>query len=268
MKKLLILLFLVPFVFVMMGSSCEDEPTEAIDPPSGLELSGASDELSLVISWTPSSTADIDGYRIYYQGDTDPIYEGTNATYTHGAGTTAPALGEYEIVAYRGSEESDALDFDTSDEEYLKSGTFTIYRMDSPIGYDSGVGFNVSTGVAITYSMSDAGTNGTLVDIYYDTDGTFTSPDYLGGDWVNQSGFKSSSETYTGLEVVDLTGYNNSTYPTAVADGQIWQCVFWKTTTSTWNYAKMRIDGVVTTPETHVTVTYKYQTIEGWARVD
>jgi len=261
MKKTLLLLLFVPFIFMMIG--CEEEPTEAIDPPSGLSLRGADNELYLEISWTASSTSDIDGYRIYYDNDPDPLYEGTLTSYTHGASGTAPELGEYEIVAYRGSEESDALEFDTDD--YVNTGTFTVYDMDAPIGYDSGVGFN-SNGAASTFSMSDT-ENGPYVDFYYDSDGTFTSANYLGGDWVNETGFLMSVEPYNDLDVCAITGHINYTNP-AVADGQVWQVVIRKTSTTEWHHAKFRIDAVTTTPNVKANVTFAYQTIEGWARVD
>ena len=244
-----------------------------LDPPSGLQLMGASNELYLSISWTGSSTADIDGYRIYFDGGTTPIYEGMTTTYTHGSSSMAPQLGEYEIVAYRGDEESDALEFDT--EDYVYSGSFTVYDLNAPSGgsTNSGVSFNISTGVASVKSMASSmsTTNGPLVDFYYDTDGTFTSADYLGGDWVNTTGFSSSSDTWAGLEVVDITGYDNYTNP-AVANGQIWQVWVSKTSSSEWNYSKFRIDDVQTNTGTpdylEAQVTYKFQTIKNWARID
>ncbi|MCD6501694.1 hypothetical protein J7L01_03760 [bacterium] len=260
MKKAFLLLLVIPFVFVMMGSNCDD-PVDAIGAPNALQLAGATNEIDLVITWSPpSSTSDIDGYRVYFDGATEPLWQGTATTFTH----ISPTLGSYEIVAYKGSDESDPLSFNT-EEDYLIEGTFTVYDMDAAIGFDSGVGFN-SSGVVNTYSMSDDG-NGPVVDFYYDSDGTFTSANYLGGVWVNSTGFKSTSETWTGLEVMDISGYSNAT-PTAVALNQIWQVVLFKNNTDTWNYAKFRIDATETTPNVSATVTYKIQTIEGWARID
>jgi len=255
MKKVFLLLLLVPFIFVMVG--CEEDPVEEINAPSALQLAGATNEIDLVLTWSPSSTSDIDGYRIYFEGT--ELYETTNLTYTH----VSPTLGEYEIVAYRENEESDALEHDTEDD--LEDGTFTVYDMAAAVGFDSGVGFN-SSGVVNTYSMSDDG-NGPVVDFYYDTDGTFTRALYLGGAWVNNTGFRITAETWTGLEVVDIAGYDAYT-TTAIALNQIWQVVLFKTNDATWNYAKFRIDATETTPNVSATVSYKIQTIEGWARVD
>jgi len=260
MKRLITLLFLLPLFLVFIG--CTDEPTEGIDPPSAIQLEGATNETDLVLTWSPSSDADIDGYRIYFEGS--EIWEGTATTYTH---TSITSLGEYEITAYKGSDESDALRFDT--EDYVNTGTFTVYDMDTPSGSGlSGVGFSAD-GVASLYSMasSESATNGQYVDFYYDNDGTFTSADYLGGDWVNGTGFNYTTSTYANLEVVETTGYSNATNP-AIASGQVWQVVFLKNNTATWNYAKFRIDAVTTSPYVKADVTFAYQTIEGWARVD
>jgi len=262
MKKVFLLLLLVPFLFVMVG--CEEDPVEEIDPPSGLVLAGASNEYYLVISWTASSTSDIDGYRVYYNGSATPIYENTSTTFTHGDGTNAPALGDYEIKAYRGEEESDALTFDTATR--VKTGSFVVCDWLGPD--ESGVWINKSTGVATLYSMTATATDGhDKVDFYYDSDISFNSgtleregePNWY---WDKHTAFNVSSSTYDDLDVVDIADYYDGYF---ITEGQILQVIYWETTPSTWNYGKFRIDSI---SGHNATVTFAIQTIKGWARID
>jgi hypothetical protein len=248
----------------VLSTTVSTSPIEsAIEPPTGLTLEGASNQVNLVISWSASATTDVDGYRIYFNGGADPIYEGTATSYEH----LSPASGSYEVVAYRSSEESDPLSFNTN--SYVHTGSFTVYDMNTPTGSgNSGIGFDWSTGIATDYSMSimSEATNGPLVDFYYDTDGTFTSADWLTGAWINVTGFLQSTSTYDNLSTVAITGYNNYTYP-SVVNGQVWQVVTHHNVTDEWHYAKFRIDAVTMSPYVHAQVTFAFQTIKNFARV-
>ena len=170
------------------------------------------------------------------------------------------------VGAYRGSDESDALSFNTN--SYVHSSDFTVYDMDTPtLSGSSGIGFAWSTGVATVYSMKDSVANGPFIDFYYDNDGTFTSADFRTAScWVNQSGFLLSTSTYDNLTTVATTGYSNATTP--VANGQIWQVYLPKNSSSDWHYAKFRIDAVTMSPYVHAQVTFAFQTIKNFARVD
>ncbi len=252
MKKLFLLLLLVPFIIVMTG--CEEDPTEAIGAPNALQLVGATNGVDLVLTWSPSSTVDIDGYKIRFEGT--EIWDGTATTYTH----VAPTLGEYEIVAYLGSDESDALDHDTEDDVATGTGTIFAYYTTGQSGY----GWNLSTGTGAVYSFTTG--NAASIDFYYDADDDFTSADVYSGDFPNETGLHASSTSYDALNTVPSTGeasyYNyitpslNDTYALIV-----------KKDRSYGNFAKIEITAMDGTANS-ATFRWTFQTIEKWRRID
>ncbi|HHS49524.1 MAG TPA: hypothetical protein ENN07_00185 [candidate division Zixibacteria bacterium] len=189
MKKLFILLLAIPLALVMMGSDCEDEPADAIIPPGSATLVGSdANHLDLVITWNPSSTSDIDGYRVYFNSATTPLWQGAGNSFTH----ADPTLGRYEIVAYKGNDESDPLIFNTSDYVYTASGS-EIYRFDVA-GQPSGYGWNISNGTGASYSFTTA--NADYIDIWFDNDNTINSGDVYGGAFENITGIYTSPVVY------------------------------------------------------------------------
>ncbi len=253
MKKLLLMLLLVPFIFFMVG--CEEEPTEDIDPPGSLQLVGATDGVGLVLSWSPSSTTDIDGYRIYFEGTEE--WEGTATTYTHPNAT----LGEYQIVAYRGDEESDPIIHDTHDD--VETGTGMIYAF-YVSGQPSGYGWNLTAGTGTSYSFTTG--NAEYIDFYYDDVDDITSADVYSGDFPNETGFATSATTYDNLGTVPSTGtasYYNYVTP---ALNETYAVII-KKDRSYGNYAKMQVTALDGSEHT-VSFRWTLQTIEKWRVLD
>ncbi|HDR91022.1 MAG TPA: hypothetical protein ENN75_02110 [candidate division Zixibacteria bacterium] len=249
MKKLFLMLLLVPFMFIMIG--CDEDPTEAISPPSSLQLVGATDGAGLVLTWSPSSTTDIDGYRIYFNGT--EVWEGTATTYTH----PNASLGEYQIVAYRGSEESDPLTRNT--QTSIQTGTGMIYAFyvsDQPSGY----GWNLSAGTGSSYSFTTG--NASYIDFYYDNDNDLTSADVYSTDFPNETGFVMSSTTYNDLGVVPATGAASYTNYVTPGLNQTYAVII-KKGRSYGNYAKLQVTGI-DTAQNSISFRWTLQTIDKW----
>ncbi len=235
-------------MLIMIG--CEEDPTEDINPPSSLQLVGATDGVGLVLTWSPSATTDIDGYRIYFDGT--EVWEGTATTFTH---ADAP-LGEYEIAAYRGSEESDYLTHDTHDD--VETGTGMIYAF-YVSGQPSGYGWNLSTGTGSSYSFTTG--NASYIDFYYDDVDDLTSADVHSDDFPNATWFIVSSTTYNDLDIVPAVSgayYNyvtpalNETYGVSIEKDR-----------SYGNYAKLQVTAIDGS-ENSISFRWTVQTIEKW----
>lgn len=243
------MLLLVPFMLIMIG--CEEDPTEDINPPSSLQLAGATDGAGLVLTWSPSATTDIDGYRIYFDGT--EVWEGTATTFTH---ANAP-LGEYEIAAYRGSEESHYLTHDTHDD--VETGTGMIYAF-YVSGQPSGYGWNLSAGTGSSYSFTSG--NAAYIDFYYDNDDDLTSADVYSGDFPNETGFVMSSTTYNDLDVVPSTGAASYTNYVTPGLNQTYAVIINKGR-SYGNYAKLQVTAIDGS-ENSISFRWTVQTIEKW----
>ena len=254
MRKIFLLLLVIPFVFVMMGSDCDD-PIDPIDSPNAATLVGdASNNLDLVIAWSPSSTSEIDGYRVYFDGATDPLWEGTANTFTH----TNPTLGSYSIVTYKDSDESDPLSFNTEDYVYEASGAM-IYRLDVP-GQSSGYGWNLSNGTGASKSFDS--TIADEIDIWYDNDETINSSSAYGGDFENVTGIYTSPLTY---ENIDNAPFKDDVIYGVTQDiGSSYSyCLYIKKQMSYGYYGKMEITDWDT--GTHkITFRWTIQTIAKW----
>ena len=255
MKKFLLILLAIPAILVFMGSDC-NEPTDAIDAPNAATLVGdAANHFDLIISWSPSSTSDIDGYRVYFDGATDPLWEGTATTFTH----TSPTLGSYEIVAYKGSDESDPLSFNTSD--YVHEGTGAeIYRFDVT-GQPSAYGWDLSNGSGATKNFTTE--NADDIDIWYDNDETINSCNaYAGTGFDNVSGIYTSSSTYDNIDNAPYTG--DAAYITTqdIGDGYTY-CLYIKKQLAYGYYGKMEITDWDTGAH-KITFRWTIQTIAKW----
>jgi hypothetical protein len=253
MKKLFLILLLVPFVLFMVG--CEDEPTEDLVPPTALQLVGGTDGLSLVLSWSPSSTVDLDGYRIYFNGT--EIWEGTATTYTH----ASPTLGEYQIVAYRGSEESDPLVKNTT--TTVTTGTGMIYAF-YVSGQPSGYGWNLSAGTGSSYSFTSG--NASYIDFYYDNDEDLTSANVYGGSFTNETGFAVSATTYNDLTVVPSTAAASYTNYVTPGLNQTYSVII-KKGRAYGNFAKIQVTAVDAAQHS-ISFRWTMQTIEKWRVID
>ncbi|MCK5832507.1 hypothetical protein KAH81_02455 [bacterium] len=258
MKKLFLLLLAIPLALVMMGSDC-DEPTDAIDAPNAATLVGdASNHLDLIISWSPSSTSDIDGYRVYFAGATEPLWEGMGTSFTH----SSPTLGTYEIVAYMDDDESDPLTFDTEDYVHMSTGA-EIYRFDVS-GQPSAYGWDLSNGSGANKNFTTA--NAGEIDIWYDNDETINSCSGYGGDFVNVTGIYTSPTTYSSISTapyIDDVSYNN--FEDIGANYSY--CVYIKKQMAYGYYGKMEITDWDMTAH-KITFSWTIQTIAKWRLLD
>ena len=249
MNRLILFLCVIFALLLIIG--CEEEPTSAIDPPEALVLEGGSNGHDLMLNWSASTTTDIEGYRVYYDGT--QIWEGTETEYTH----PNAELGEYEIVGYRDEEESDPITHDTHDN--IETGSGMIYAF-YVSGEPSGYGWNLSTGSGSSYSFSTE--NAAYIDFYYDNADDLTSADVYSGDFPNGTWFSVSSTAYNSLALAPTTSeasyYNyvtptlNETYAVNIEkDG------------SYDTYAKMQITAMDDT-ENSISFNWTLQTIDNW----
>ncbi|RKZ31758.1 hypothetical protein DRQ36_00855 [bacterium] len=256
MKRYFKFLLVIPLALLLMGGSCEDEPTEALDGPDVYTLEADINGIDLKIDWD-SSTDEVDGYRIYFNGDTAPLYEGTASEYTH----VNPSLGSYEIVAYFESDESDPLEFNTSN--YVTSGTSAeIWRFDVS-GQPSGYGWNLSTGNGEHYNFT-AG-NADYIDIYYTNMGedyhSIASASYYGGSFENVTWINKTSTSFDNLDTAPATptGYYN--YEDVEINGTYALCI--EKTGSDSYFGKMQVTAF-DTDNNKVTFRWKFQKVKGW----
>ena len=254
LKRWLILPF-VALMIIFMSMGCDEEPAASIDPPSALQLAGATNETDLVLTWSASPEADIDGYRVYF--GTTELGTVTATTYNH-VGPTA--LGTYKVVAYKDEEESAEITASTA----LATGTGEIYDLDAPVGDNSGYGWNWSTGVGTSYSGALTSPDYQSIDIYYDTDGTITSGSirWTGG---NVTGLQQTADTYDNIGNADLTGYTDYA---DVGLNQVYLIVIKKTYTDQWSYMKLRIDATASSPYNKINFTYGYQKVKNFSLLD
>ncbi len=253
MKKKIFFLGVAVVALIFFGFGCENGE-EDILAPSALILEGATSENDLVLTWTASGTADIDGYYIYFNsveiGDVLP----TVITFTHSPVT----VGEYKVTAYRGSDESAGATASTVPYE----GIGELWDMDTPAGTGySGWGWNWTTGTGASYSVIEA--NKDNIEFYYDSDNTLTCSMEL--PWgVNSTGFLRIT-SYTNAGNLPTTGYTNFE---DVIDGQAYALIAYKTSTTTWHYIKLRIDSYSSTPDDKITFTYAFQLVPKFTLLD
>ncbi len=254
MKKRLLFATIAIGALIIFGVGCSNEPTSSVEPPTALQLTGATNETDLILTWSPSPTEDIDGYNVYFNGTL--LAEGiTTTTYTHIAPTE---VGTYTVTAVRGDEESPATS--ASSEPYEDTGE--LYDFDTP-SESSGWGWNWTSGVGASYSF--VVDNATSIDFYYDSDNTLTSADYYSTDFPNTTGFIQTTSNYDNVGNVDTTGYSNSV---DVGENQVYEIVVMKDYSGEWHYVKLRIDSYSATPYDRITFTYAYQKISNFTLMD
>lgn len=160
MKRLIPLLFM-PFLLVLFGGNCETEPEEAIQPPSNLviEVTGT-DNLSIKLTWDASPTANIDGYKVIFEGVV--LDNVTNAQFIHDHPTE---LGDYRVKAYKGDRESSSITGST--ELIIADNQGPVWWFDAPTdtGY-SAYGWD-EDGTGSLYSFVVA--NKDSIDFYMDS---------------------------------------------------------------------------------------------------
>jgi len=254
MKKKIFFLGVAVVALIFFGFGCENGE-EDILAPSALTLEGATSENDLVLTWTASGTADIDGYYIYFDGGEIGNVAATVTTYTH---VNPATVGEYKVTAYRGEDESAGPTASTVPYE----GIGELWDMDTPPGTGySGWGWDWLTGTGASYSVVE--TNKDNIEFYYDSDNTLTSSKELA--WgVNETAFLRIAD-YTNAGNLPTTGYTNFE---DVIISQAYALVVYKTSTITWHYIKLRIDSYTDTPEDKITFTYSFQLVPKFTLLD
>jgi hypothetical protein len=198
MKKLALLGVIVLAIFLVQGCSKEDDIV-VIASPTGLTIVVAgADSLSIHLDWTASTTADIDGYVIYFNGTVEDTTTNTSIT------MIPNELGEYYIRAYKDSDYSDPSNTVTT-ELVESSNQGPLYDFDAPSAVGpSGYGW-LADGSGSEYSMITA--NQESVDVYVDSDFDLASPSREGSGWkVTPIAFDIGWD-YDNLDVAPITGY-------------------------------------------------------------
>jgi len=191
--KRLIPIIGIPLVLLIFG--CEEELKEALQSPSNLQIEvTGTDNLSIKLTWDASPTTDIDGYVIKLN---DVVLDRVTGTqFTH---TNPTELGVYRVGAYRGDEESDAIQAST--ELVIRENQGPIWWFDAPSDTGcSAYGWD-EDGIGSTYSF--VGANKDSIDFYMDsvdvgkgTDKIISPDSYPGWSDAHETQFHTTG--YTG----------------------------------------------------------------------
>jgi len=257
MKKLLIILISLPLFLVIFGGTCEDEPTEALDSPDTYTLSADINGIDLIIDWD-ESTSEIEGYYVLFDGT--EIYDGVTSQCTH---VNPTGLGQYQIVAYNGTEESDPLTFNTSNfvEEVVSE---EIWRFDVA-GQPSGYGWAMTGGTVSGASYSFAAANQDYVDVYFATYDAIASADaYTGGtDFPNATGIAVPGTDYDVMSEAPSTSAASYENYQDISANQTYALKIYKTNHPNGYYGKMKITAY---DDTNHKITFKWmvQGVQNW----
>jgi|GEM_PF-3418189 len=221
MKKVLSLALLVAVgAFIVFMAGCDEV---ILDPPTGLQAEGTTDELGIKLTWSP--VTDAESYNVYFDGEL-LMDEVTVTEYSH---AEPGKVGEYTVTSVAGNDES-------PDSDPLSTAPMTpvSLEVDEINGAkESGIGWSVlGTGAIQKYSMGSA-TNKDEVYFYY-TDfsagsaGIFelaraseveTDPGVtwdVGTGWHNGGVTVTLADAFDDIASVPTTGYEN--YNTAIVN--------------------------------------------------
>ncbi len=245
MKKLFLISLSVLLLMSFIG--CDESAEEDIDPPTALVLTATTNGLGVNLAWTGSTTEDIDGYTVYFDGAVI-AEEITTTSYQH----TAPGnLGDYEVVAVRDDQESDPA---TASSELVEGTSNTIWYMgDSSPDHPSGFGWDKMDGSGMEYNLDAA--NHPLIDFLLDSEMDIITPDIeLAGG--NETWFKYYS-SYTNItEALENIG-DYGTY----IDGEVGEAaVVALPDGSDYYYCKMEVTSVNDTDHS-ITIRWGFQLI-------
>jgi len=258
MRRKYMLPIVIAILVLIFGYGCPP-PEESIEPPQNLVLEGAKNEddldVNLKLSWSPSPTEDIDGYKIYFKGAEIAEVDADVTQWTHVAPTE---VGTYRVTAYRGDEESAAIEASTEPYE----GTGELYIRAAPPGNDSGWGWNWDSGEGASYPLRRE--NKDYIDMYYENDSTLTSAHILWADG-NITGFKVIDATYENVGNVPTFGYISSEL---VVLNQVYAIAIRKKNPDIWHYIKLKITAVASTPYERINFRYAYQRVINFTLMD
>ena len=198
-KELAAILTVVIIGAVLTLTGCNES---AVDTPS-VSWQVTQNQDSIKFTW--DAIQDADGYIVKYNGIEDTIQV---TSYTLGEPTT-----EVEIVAYKGSDESDPWTHSFAAVETQNLDWYT--RADSDPNHPSGLGFN-NDGSVVTISYAQGDHN--AIDFVADNDNSITAIQELDGN-VNKYNAVAFSATYdyNTMNMAPETGY--TTYEQVVQQG-------------------------------------------------
>jgi hypothetical protein len=209
------------------------------------DLTIASSGLDITLDWTAVTGAE--GYYVYF--DDAVIDTVTTCTWT-GTPTT---LGDFYVIAYKGSDNSPASPTVTT--SLVTATGKTIYELNS-LGI-SGCGWD-TLGVFSTYSMAGADT-ATKIDIYLDN--------FTAGDTTSACSIVAASNK-TGWRNTAIDGPLASDVTTAAATGyanyQAADTKWYTLSTDDTRFVKIQVTTVGTG---YITFTYWYQTVKNYRKV-
>ncbi len=81
------------------------ESPEVPDPPLNLTMTFGEDDYKVILQWSPSPTAGIDGYKIYFRTERIAVLPADSLSFRWYPDT----FGTFYVVAYRGSGESNSI---------------------------------------------------------------------------------------------------------------------------------------------------------------
>ncbi|TET24022.1 MAG: fibronectin type III domain-containing protein [Candidatus Stahlbacteria bacterium] len=174
MKKVLSLALLAAVgVFIVFMTGCDGElPGEV----RNLAAEAADEGASVKLTWTePTDATGDETYSVYF--DETLVEEEISVTeYKHFEPGKA---GEYEVTVVSGNEESEGVKIDT---EPVTPTTHQVYELNGEL--ESGLGWNVSTGSAATYSMANDNSKTNIHCYFTDLEVGFAGDYNLAGAYV------------------------------------------------------------------------------------
>lgn len=263
MKKL-IPIICIPFVILIIG--CELEPEEALQAPSNLQIEVAgTDNLSIKLTWDASPTTDIDGYVIRLNDVALDRVTGTQFTHSN-----PTELGVYRVRAYRGDNESDAIQVST--ELVIRENQGPIWWFDAPsdTGH-SAYGWD-ENGIGDTYSF--LGANKAYIDFYMDsvsvgkgTDKIISPDSYPGWSDAHETRFHTTGNT-------GEAGFTNTKIAPAFGVGQYYNYAELTETGRVYilylengHYTKLLVTSRKIEGHHNFTFKYGFQPVAGFGRV-
>ncbi len=230
-------------------------PTEEIiNPATALVLTATTNGLGVNLAWTGSTTEDIDGYKVYFNG-TIIVDDVTTTSYQH---TNPGRLGDYEVVAVRDDEESDPA---TASSELVEGTSNSIYWMSDPSpDHPSGFGWSKFDGSAIEYTLSAA--NHPYIHIVLDSEMDIISPHIeLSGVDINNTFFDFIPEGYSSITQAGPCHGEYFDYYGTYIDGEVGEAaVVALPDGSDYYYCKMEVTSVNDTDHS-ITIRWGFQLI-------
>ncbi|OYD14275.1 hypothetical protein CH333_08430 [candidate division WOR-3 bacterium JGI_Cruoil_03_44_89] len=262
--KRLMAIAVIPLILLIFG--CDEEPEEVLQAPTNLQIEvTGGDNLSIKLTWNASPTTNIDGYVVRLNDVTLDRVTGTQ--FTHNNPTS---LGVYRVRAYRGDDESDAIQVST--ELIVRENQGPVWWFDAPsdTGY-SAYGWNAD-GIGNTYSM--VGANKDSIDFYMDSVGVgkgtdkIISPDsYPGWGDAHETRFNTTGNTgvdgFTNTKIAPEFGVGAySNYAEITETGKVYILYL-----ESGHYVKLLVTGRKVSGNHNFTFKYGFQPIAGFRRL-